>query len=129
MNETGPDRRWVVHKFGGSSLADAACLKRVADIVEALGTCSRLPSGYNRDVQLIKAPLFRSIDVCGQVLGVLLHVLEGLRFRPGNIRLDPTIHATAQVNELVVREGMPFREAYRRLAEAISPRESGEDRE
>jgi len=36
MNETGSDRRWVVHKFGGSSLADAACLRRVADIVEAL---------------------------------------------------------------------------------------------
>ena len=36
MNETIPDRRWVVHKFGGSSLADAACLRRVADIVEAL---------------------------------------------------------------------------------------------
>ncbi|MGH8242339.1 MAG: bifunctional aspartate kinase/homoserine dehydrogenase I [Steroidobacteraceae bacterium] len=33
---TTPDRRWVVHKFGGSSLADAACLQRVADIVEKL---------------------------------------------------------------------------------------------
>jgi aspartokinase/homoserine dehydrogenase 1 len=31
-----PDRRWVVHKFGGSSLADAECLRRVAAIVEAL---------------------------------------------------------------------------------------------
>ncbi len=28
--------RWVVHKFGGSSLADADCLRRVASIVEAL---------------------------------------------------------------------------------------------
>jgi len=36
MNEAGSDRRWVVHKFGGSSLADAACLRRVVDIVEAL---------------------------------------------------------------------------------------------
>jgi bifunctional aspartokinase / homoserine dehydrogenase 1 len=26
---------WVVHKFGGSSVADAACFRRVADIVEA----------------------------------------------------------------------------------------------
>jgi aspartokinase/homoserine dehydrogenase 1 len=30
------DRRWVVHKFGGSSLADAACFRRVAAIVEQL---------------------------------------------------------------------------------------------
>ncbi len=28
-------QRWSVHKFGGSSLADAACFRRVADIVEA----------------------------------------------------------------------------------------------
>ncbi len=30
------DRGWVVHKFGGSSLADADCFRRVAAIVEAL---------------------------------------------------------------------------------------------
>jgi aspartokinase/homoserine dehydrogenase 1 len=27
--------KWIVHKFGGSSVADAACFRRVADIVEA----------------------------------------------------------------------------------------------
>jgi aspartokinase/homoserine dehydrogenase 1 len=27
--------QWVVHKFGGSSVADAGCFRRVADIVEA----------------------------------------------------------------------------------------------
>src|SRR6202011_1203493 len=26
---------WIVHKFGGSSVADAACFRRVAEIVEA----------------------------------------------------------------------------------------------
>src|SRR5580698_9738717 len=26
---------WIVHKFGGSSVADAACFRRVADIIEA----------------------------------------------------------------------------------------------
>jgi len=30
------DRRWVVHKFGGSSLADAGCFRRVATQVEQL---------------------------------------------------------------------------------------------
>ena len=30
--------RWVVHKFGGSSVADAACFARVADIVESQPT-------------------------------------------------------------------------------------------
>ncbi len=27
--------KWLVHKFGGSSVADAGCFRRVADIVEA----------------------------------------------------------------------------------------------
>jgi aspartokinase/homoserine dehydrogenase 1 len=27
--------QWIVHKFGGSSVADAGCLRRVADIIEA----------------------------------------------------------------------------------------------
>src|SRR5471030_3037366 len=27
--------RWVVHKFGGSSVPDATCFERVADILEA----------------------------------------------------------------------------------------------
>ncbi len=28
---------WVVHKFGGSSVADTACFRRVADIIEGRG--------------------------------------------------------------------------------------------
>lgn len=31
-----PPEHWVVHKFGGSSLADATCFRRVASIIEAL---------------------------------------------------------------------------------------------
>src|SRR5271170_5158145 len=30
--------QWIVHKFGGSSVADADCFRRVADIVEASPT-------------------------------------------------------------------------------------------
>ena len=26
--------KWIVHKFGGSSVADAACFRRVAEIIE-----------------------------------------------------------------------------------------------
>src|SRR5262249_44274461 len=30
-----PPSRWIVHKFGGSSVADAECILRVAKIIEA----------------------------------------------------------------------------------------------
>lgn len=32
---SAPAAAWIVHKFGGSSVADAACFRRVADIIES----------------------------------------------------------------------------------------------
>jgi argininosuccinate lyase len=101
----------VFELIRGRSATALACL------VEALAVFARLPSGYQRDLQLIKAPLFRGIDSCAGVLAILPAALEGLRFVPANIRLDPSIHAAERANELAAREGLPFREAYRKVAE------------
>ena len=35
-------------------------------------------------------------------------------------RIDSAIHAAERANELVVREGIPFREAYRRVGAALA---------
>ncbi|PZN34351.1 MAG: argininosuccinate lyase [Proteobacteria bacterium] len=86
-----------------------------ASLMEVLGIVAKLPSGYQRDLQLIKAPLFRSIDVCLETLAILPAALAGVRFRRERIHLDPAIHAAERANELVVKEGIPFREAYRRI--------------
>ena len=85
-------------------------------LCEVLAITQKLNSGYHRDLQLIKPPLFRGIDSCLQTLNILPSALEGVRFLPGKIRLDPTIHAAAAANALVAEEGIPFREAYRRIA-------------
>ncbi len=87
-----------------------------ACLLEALAICAKLPSGYQRDLQLLKFPLFRSIDSALETLDILAAALEAIRFRPQHIRLDPAIHAAEQANRLVVSEGIPFREAYRRVA-------------
>jgi argininosuccinate lyase len=94
---------------GRSSVAQAA-------LNEVLGVTQKLTSGYHRDLQLIKPPLFRGIDSCLQTLQILPSALEGVAFRPENIRLDPGIDAAAAANALVAEEGIPFREAYRRVA-------------
>jgi argininosuccinate lyase len=39
-----------------------------------------------------------------------------VQFQPENIQLSPEIHAAAAANALVASEGIPFREAYRRVA-------------
>ena len=100
----------VFELIRGRSATAQACL------AEALGLCAKLPSGYQRDLQLLKIPLFRGIDVAQQTLDILPAALEAMRFRQEGIRLDPAIHAAEEANRLVVTEGIPFREAYRRVA-------------
>jgi argininosuccinate lyase len=90
-----------------------------ACLAEVLGITAKLPSGYQRDLQLIKAPLFRSIDLCRETLDIMAAAIPQLRFLEERIRLDPDIHAAAEANELVAREGLPFREAYRRVAQKL----------
>jgi argininosuccinate lyase len=87
-----------------------------AALDEALGLFAKLPSGYQRDLQLLKAPLFRGIDLATQTLDLLPAAIAAMAFRPANIRLDPSIHAAEQAYAMVVEEGIPFREAYRRVA-------------
>ncbi|HEV7359434.1 MAG TPA: argininosuccinate lyase [Steroidobacteraceae bacterium] len=101
---------------GRSAVAQAA-------LNEVLGITQKLTSGYHRDLQLIKAPLFRAIDSCLQTLEILPGALEGVRFRAENIRLDPSIHAAAAANALVAKEGIPFREAYRQVAAKLKDKE------
>jgi argininosuccinate lyase len=100
----------VFELIRGRSATAQACL------AEALGLCAKLPSGYQRDLQLLKVPLFRGIDVAQQTLDLLPAALDAMRFRPERIHLDPAIHAAEEANRLVVSEGIPFREAYRRVA-------------
>jgi argininosuccinate lyase len=86
-------------------------------LAEVLGIFAKLPSGYQRDLQLIKPPLFRGIDLALATAGIMSLAIEGVRFRAAGIKLDPSIHAAEEANALVVREGIPFREAYRRIGE------------
>ena len=90
-----------------------------ACLVEALGICAKLPSGYQRDLQLLKAPLFRSIDLAMQTLGILPAAIATMKFSPEHITLNPSIHAAEEANQLVLTEGIPFREAYRRVTDRL----------
>ncbi|MEA3173597.1 MAG: argininosuccinate lyase [Gammaproteobacteria bacterium] len=101
---------------GRSAVAQAA-------LIEVLGITQKLPSGYHRDLQLIKAPLFRGIDSALQTLEILPGALDEVHFRPENIHLDPSIHAAAAANALVRAEGIPFREAYRRVAAQLKDKQ------
>ena len=95
----------------GRTAVAHACLS------EVLGIFAKLPSGYQRDLQLIKQPLFRGIDLALATAAIMALAIDGVRFKAGGIKLDPSIHAAEEANALVAREGIPFREAYRRIGE------------
>ena len=89
-------------------------------LIEILGVTSKLPSGYQRDLQRLKAPLFRSIDLALDTTAVMQHALTGLRFRPENIELTPELFAAERANAIVLEQGIPFREAYRQIAAELA---------
>lgn len=87
---------------------------------EVLGITAKLTSGYHRDLQRIKAPLFRSLDLAADVLHIASHALRGIRFLPENIELPAELNAASRANALVVEKGIPFREAYRIVAAELA---------
>ncbi len=86
-----------------------------ACLFEVLGVVTKLPSGYHRDLQLIKVPLLRGIDLALDTSELMRHAVPGVRFRPENIELDDSLNAASEAYRLVLEEGLTFREAYRRV--------------
>ena len=107
----------VFELMRGRTATAQACL------TEALGVAAKLPSGYHRDLQLIKFPLFRAIDLALETLAVAPPAIGALEFRPESVRLDPAVHAAEEANRLVVTEGIAFREAYQRVARKLRKKE------
>jgi argininosuccinate lyase len=107
-------------------LVRAASATVESALVEALGITAKLPSGYHRDLQRLKSPLFRGIDLTADCLAIMAHAIPSVEFKPDNISLDPSLYAAEKANELVLSEGIPFREAYRRIAAELKLGGNGE---
>jgi argininosuccinate lyase len=98
--------------------------RRNPDLFELVRACSSLGAGggvadsdqaaerVSPRLQLLKAPLFRSLDLAHATCDCCLD-LPRVRF--GGAVLSPELHA-AEAHRLVVEEGLPFREAYRIVA-------------
>ncbi len=100
----------VLELLRASSATAQACLD------ESLMITAKLQSGYQRDLQRLKAPLFRAIDLAIDSVDIMALVLDGLSFLPENITLDAGSYATEEAYRLVTEDGLPFREAYRQVA-------------
>ena len=109
----------VLELVRGASATLQACL------AEILNLPARLPSGYQRDLQRLKAPLFRAIDITSESCEVMARLVSGVAFRAEGIRLDPAIYSAGRANRLVLEEGISFRDAYRRVSAELQSGKPG----
>ncbi len=82
---------------------------------------SNLPSGYHRDMQILKEILMPAFDELLDCLSIADFMLEHLQVKP-NLLADPKydlLFSVERANELVL-QGVPFREAYRTVGQAIA---------
>lgn len=80
-----------------------------------------LPSGYHRDLQLTKEVLLPAVEQLKSCLEMTRESLSAIEVRQ-DILVDPKYDYLFSVDSLneQVRQGVPFRDAYRQMADAIA---------
>jgi argininosuccinate lyase len=91
------------------------------DLAAVLHLKSKLSSGYHRDFQLLKEPLFRGIDRSAEMIGMMVHAIPRLKVDRSRARaaLAGGILTTDEVMRRVER-GRTFRLAYREVAAEVA---------
>jgi argininosuccinate lyase len=79
-----------------------------------------LYSGYNRDFQLTKEPLMKGLELAEDTTKIIELVVNGVKVNKENCikGCTPDVFATDYALKLVL-DGVPFRDAYRRVADNI----------
>ncbi len=88
--------------------------RAIGNLVTLLTVLKGLPLTYNRDLQEDKEPLFDTVETLRDSLEVMagaIATLDVRRERMAEAASDPMLLAT-DLAELLVREGVPFREAH-----------------
>jgi argininosuccinate lyase len=82
---------------------------------------SNLPSGYHRDFQLLKEVMFPALEQTKAALRISTFAFGHIQVKTGLLD-DPRyayLFSVEEVNRLVL-QGLPFRDAYRQVGEAIA---------
>ena len=94
----------------------------LGDWVNLAAICTKMTSGYHRDLQLLKEPMFRMIDTTLDSLRVMAHAIPGLEFQKDKLAAAMTseLFAAERAFKMVAEEGMSFRNAYAKVAEEFA---------
>ncbi len=102
-------------------IARGRTAEAVAALDEVMAITGKLTSGYHRDLQLIKKPLFRGLQSVRDTAVVLAHALPDVTFDASRTAaaIDPSMRATERAYRMVIEEQIPFRDAYRRVKDEL----------
>jgi argininosuccinate lyase len=101
-------------------LARGRCreLRGTAGLVDQLA--SGLPSSYHRDLQLLKRPVILGLRQAGELFSVLARLVPALKVNAEATAAASTDELYAAHQAYVhVQGGLPFREAYRKVAQQL----------
>ena len=90
------------------------CGTLYGSLVEVMTMMKGLPLTYNRDMQLDKEPLFKSIETAEGSLKILTELFKNLKVdkdRAGELLQDESIYAT-DIMEYLVTKGVPLKESH-----------------
>jgi len=89
---------------------------------------TNLPSGYHRDMQLTKGSLFPAISELKSCLEMTEFMIGQIQIRKGILKDDKYnfLYSVEAVNEQVLN-GIPFRDAYRNIGNAIEKNDFDSD--
>ena len=101
----------------GMELIRAKTSTMLSYLFQITTTIKALPSGYNRDFQETKSPLMKGMDLVDSSIKVCDMVISRLKVNEDVLDRScvPEIFATDRALELV-KDGMPFRDAYKEVA-------------
>lgn len=102
-------------------LVRARCNKICGALNDIRLITGNLPSGYFRDMQILKEVFFPIFDEMDSCLDIVEYAVKGMEVKT-DVMSDPKYKlafSVEKVNDLV-SEGVPFRDAYRQVAASIA---------
>ncbi|MCG3176150.1 MAG: Argininosuccinate lyase [Candidatus Omnitrophica bacterium] len=97
-----------------------------AQLAGVLSVLKGLPTSYNRDLQWDKSFLFTAVETARDVVEVMTRIFATLRVREeraARLLDDESLYAT-DLADLLVRKGVPFKDAHRKVGRMVLEAES-----
>jgi argininosuccinate lyase len=104
-----------------AELARGGAGRVIGDLTGVLATLKGLPLSYNRDLQGDKLPLFDALDTCRGAVTAMAGLLATVEFVPERMQAaaDDAPSAAGDLAELLVQQGLPFREAHAAIGDLV----------